>query len=904
MFVPFHAYEASAGSGKTFSLVVRYLSLLFMGEDAEKILALTFTNKAANEMQERIIETLKHLESRGELEVICELTGMQRDAILAERGRVLGRFLDADAKVMTIDKFFAKILRKFSLHAGLMPNFSTFESQHELKVLARFLTLVDVRGKEESLINLSLLASKRLSDLFALLDELYAKSSELGGFRFEAEPYRPYEAAAMKLHGELKTLIDATGVSARGKTAMEAEDIDALIAKSWLVKPSLEYWDYKKYFAPEMDRLLHAIQNAVSTYMKAKEQHFLSELFGLLELYKEAKRLVAREDGELSFDDITALVFYLLKERVDSEFLYFRLDSRISHLLLDEFQDTSVVQFEILRPLIEEMSAGKGTKEQGSLFMVGDVKQSIYRFRGGTKELFYAVADAYGVQVDKLTINYRSHRHVVEFVNEVFGGRIAHYQPQQVREGAGEGYVEVIEEEDVLKTMSEQVKRLLDAGARVDDIAVLTATNADGSAVEELLRSEGIDVVTETTSKLINQKNVRALIEYLKYSYFGEALYARNFFALIEAEPAALRRCDVNSPDLAREVQNVIETYGLYDGDLNLLRFMELLGHYRDIEQFIFEYERLDATAAKADLHGVRVLTVHKSKGLEYDHVIVLDRLGRPAPDTSPIIYEYDGIRLQNLFLRMKNRTELDEAYARALAKEQQLSLEDALNALYVAFTRAKATLIVIRQSKTSKFEMLDLAPQNRGQLAIAPAGMVAVEEPSMLPYEALHYGTQTEVLAEEEEEHTEDQDHHAIVFGLALHYTLEMMDAFTAEALEAAMISTTNRYGAHLEPADIESIRRRISVLLEESTFAALTEGKLHKEQPLTYKGELRYLDLLVEHEGAWTIIDYKSSTAHSESHLKQVGFYKKAVAEITAAPVKGYLCYLLESGSRIVEV
>jgi exodeoxyribonuclease V beta subunit len=903
MFVPFHAYEASAGSGKTFSLVVRYLSLLFMGEEAEKILALTFTNKAANEMQERIIETLKSLESRGELDVICEVTGLNREFILESRSEVLGRFLNADAKVMTIDKFFAKVLRKFSLHAGLMPNFSTFESQHELKVMARFLTLVDVAGKEESLINLSLLASKRLADIFSLLDELYAKRSELEQVQFEPEPFEPYEAVAMQAHGELKALIDATEVSARGKKTMEVDGIDSLIEKTWLTKETLEYWDFKKYYTPEMDLLLERIKKAVTAYMKAKENHFLYELMGLLEIYVDAKNRVAKEDGELSFDDITSLVYYLLNQRVDSEFLYFRLDSRIDHMLLDEFQDTSVVQFEILRPIIKEMASGQGAGDRRSLFMVGDVKQSIYRFRGGTKELFYAAADQYGVQVDQLTTNYRSDRNVVEFVNDIFIDKIDRYEPQQVKPGAGEGYIEVIENDEILVTMLTKVKELIGLGAPVNDIAVLTATNADGAAVEELLKGEGIEVVTETTSKLINQKNVRALIEYLKYSYFGEAIYRRNFFALLELEPADLRRANVNSSDLSSELKGVIENYGLYDGDLNLLRFMELLSNYKDIEQFLFEYERLDATAAKADLNGVRVLTVHKSKGLEYDHVIVLDRLGRPSADRSPIIYEYDAIKLQNIFLRMKNRGELDEAYAKALEKEKRLASEDELNALYVAFTRPKSTLFVIQKGKGSKFETLGLSAQSRGDLQIEQemSGPEVIQ--SAPPYKALHYGTQTEVLETEDEEAYES-DHNAIVFGLALHYTLEMMSGLDAASLHEALQATQNRYGAQLDATAMAAVRSRIEALVSDAAFISLCDGKHYKEQPLTYKGELRYLDLLVEKADRWVIIDYKSSMAHSESHLKQVGFYKSAVAEITGTQVDGYLCYLLDGGPKLVEV
>ncbi len=903
MFIPFHAYEASAGSGKTFSLVVRYLSLLFMGEDPEKILALTFTNKAANEMQERIIETLRTLETRGELGAISAVTGLERSRITAMRGEVLGRFLNADTKVMTIDKFFAKVLRKFSLHAGLMPTFGTFESQHEIKVMSRFLTLVEVKGAEEALIALSLLASKRLSDIFALLGELYAKSSELSAIRFEAQPFAPHEAEALQAQRELRAMVEASGVSARAKKTMEVDTIDDLLGKTWLTKESLEYWDFKKCFVPEMDRLLERIQKAVRAYMQAKEQHFLHALMLLLDLYREAKLMVAKEDGELSFDDITALVYHLLNGRVDSDFLYFRLDSRINHLLLDEFQDTSVVQFEILRPIIEEMVAGSGVREMRSLFMVGDVKQSIYRFRGGTKELFYAVAGRYDVNVDQLRVNYRSDRHVVEFVNDVFAPLIPRYEPQEVREGAGEGYVEVLEHDDVLGGMLERVKQLLEQGAASNAIAVLTATNADGAAVEELLKSEGIEVVTETTSKLINQKNVRALIEYLKYSYFGEALYARNFFALAGVPPGPLRRCDINSSDLSAEVGRVIESYGLFDGDLNLLRFLERLSYYRDIEQFLFEYERLDATAAQADLNGVRVLTVHKSKGLEYAHVIVLDRLGRAAPDRDPIIYEYEGIALRRLYLRMQNRAMLDPDYARALEKEQQLSYEDSLNALYVAFTRAEKTLHVVQKGKDSKFELLGLSAGSRGRLEVerTMAGPAAAEEE--LPYCSLHYGTQTELLATEEEPEAA-HDYRAILFGTALHYTLELMETFTFDALEQALRSTQNRYGARLEAGELEAIGRRVGMLLESETFRGVRAGQCHRERPLAYQGKLRYIDLLVEAEGEWRIVDYKSAKEHGVAHRAQVGFYKKAVAAITGAPVRGFLCYLLESGVELVEV
>ena len=906
MFIPLHAYEASAGSGKTFSLVVRYLSLLFSGEKAEKILALTFTNKAANEMQERIVNTLIDLENKGELIEIAKVLDCSPDELIAKRPEVLKALLNADTKVMTLDKFFAKILRKFSLHAGLMPNFSTFESQHELKVMARFLTLVNTQGKDDALIKLSLLASKRLADIFTLLNQLYAKKNEMQNISFKPEEFLPHEAMVMQTFKELQALVFATDIGKRGRATMELDSIDELISKTWVEKETLEYWDFKKYFQPRMDELLYAIKEGLYHYMKAKESHFLYELFSLLDTYIEAKMMVAKEDEELSFDDITYLVFYLLKDesnkgRINSDFLYFRLDANINHMLLDEFQDTSTIQFEILRPLIEEMTSGLGSKERSSLFLVGDVKQSIYRFRGGKKELFYAVTDHFDVKVDQLRTNYRSEKEVVEFVNSVFIDKIKGYVPQLVKEGATKGYVEVVFNDEVLENMVLKVKELIDQGADLNEIAILTATNSDGSKVEELLKAEGIDVVTETTSKLINQKNIKALIEYLKYSYFNKKIYKYNFFSLIGQTPAKLYGCDVNAPDLSTQLKKVIERYKLYDGDMNIFSFLEKLSNYKDIEAFLFEYERLDTSAAQKELNGVRVLTVHKSKGLEYEHVIVLDRLGRSSSDKSPIIYEYDGIHLENIYLRMSKRASLDEEYSRALDKEKQLSKEDELNALYVAFTRAQESLFVIHKSKDSKFEDLCLSEGIHGSLELVPKEKEPEKVRVEIGFRDFYYGTQADLLSQVE---TEEQNHKAIEFGLALHYSLEMMSSFDEGSIVSALSIMANKYGAILSEEELLSIEKRISLLVKKPEFIELTDGKIHKEKAISYNGELRYIDLLIEKDNEWIVIDYKSAISHTQSHLKQVNFYKKAIEEITGQKVSGYIAYLLEEDVKLVEV
>jgi len=903
MFINNLAYEASAGSGKTFMLVVRYLSLLFQDADPSKILALTFTNKAAREMSERVVETLEDLQNRGELDEIVKVTAISKEELLAKRATLLAKFLNANTKIMTIDSFFTQILRKFSLYASLMPDFSTFASQHEQKLLSRFLKEVSVSGEKELLINLALESNKRVSDIFTLLDEFYVKQEEFGSIEFRQESTKEFESLAMEALGRLQTLVtQCKGASASLIKAVKAESFEELKEKSWVTKESLEYWVFKKCFTLEMNSSLHTIQTNLQAYYRAKEQNFFYALHKLTSLYQKAKKALYMEDSELSFSDVTALVYEILHRINDSEFLYFRLDAKIEHMLLDEFQDTSIVQYEILKPLIQEITSGEGIFENGSFFFVGDVKQSIYRFRGGVSALFGEVVKQNDTAVEKLLTNYRSQKEVIEFVNRTFEGKIKNYTPQLIRKEVNSGFVEVVQNDELLEETLTQVKRFIMLGADVNNIAILCATNGDGEEIKNALIAEHIEVVTETTTKLINQKSVQAVLEYLKYHYFKEEIYRQNFFSLISQEPKKIAFINFNELRLFDVVQNVIEKYKLFNEDFHLIRFLNVIKNYSDIESLLFEYERLDTPAAASDISGVRVLTVHKSKGLEYEHVIVMDRLKKPPASRGSIIYEYDGIELQNLYLRTKNRDAIDRAYENALEKEKILVHEDMLNALYVAFTRAREHLLIIKKSEKSSFDGVELSSGSYGKLVVQNYEKEPEERLESLEFEELYYGTQSDIL---ELESQDDEDLKAINFGIALHYMLEMMEEFTLLAIDDAKNMLLNKYGFHLSDAEMQDILRRVEMFCQESEVAKLTRGICYKEKALRYKNSLRYIDLLVEYEdGSFCVIDYKSSLAFSEHHFKQVRYYVKAIQEISAKKVEGYICYLLEDELKLVKV
>ena len=897
--VPFLGYEASAGSGKTFMLVVRYLSLLFSGVRPEKILALTFTNKAASEMSERIIETLKELENRQELHELAKTLECSKALLLERREALLEQILNADLKIMTLDKFFAKVLRKFSLHVGLQPTFSIKEREDDVEVLRYMLNICEVQKRDKTLIQLALLSQKRLTDLFDILRALYVKQEEFKHVQaYKVESYKHIEEELLnEAYTLAQKVLDHNQASSTVKKGMEFDSIETLLAKSWIGKESLNYRTYTKCYTPELDHILKRVQSLLKRYFYAKEQSFFAHIFELLSLYTKARMDVAKSGGELSFDDVSLMLHKLLHESIDRDFLYFRLDARIDHILLDEFQDTSLIQFDILRPLIDEIASGETHRDFRSFFYVGDIKQSIYRFRGGNKALFKAVQEYYDVEMQALNVNYRSTKSVVDFVNETFEKQIKPYQKQEVFDTSKQGYVELIEVQNQIDKAVDLVKEMLKEGIAAEEIAILTWQNSDGLLLQEALEQEQIKVITETNAKLIHHPRVMALIELLKYYYFKEALFWHNFVALMGGRHYTFLDRDYKQETLISFIDALVRFYKLYDGDQNLIRFINVCHNYHDLDALLFAIERESENLTRLDQLGVRILTVHKSKGLEFEHVIVLDRLGRKSSDTSTIIYHYEGVVLKALYLRQKGREALDEAYAEAIEANKKLSLEDELNAMYVAFTRAKTRLYVLKKPKSSIFEPLGLEPLVKGKKCVSKEHKEIKESPPPFIYRDMAIGAQEHKTVAD---HEEAQDLEAIEFGLALHYALEMLCDFKPSSIDTALQAVMNRY--HLEEKKLLSIKERLEALLNYTPFLELTKGKLHKEQAMSVNGKLYYMDLLIEQEKRYIVIDYKSSKKGQDKHIKQLKQYQKGVQSIGNRVCDAYICYVLDEGIELV--
>ncbi|MCO4844664.1 MAG: RecB-like helicase [Sulfurovum sp.] len=899
-FKPFLAYSASAGSGKTFALSVRYISLLFRGEAPSSILAATFTNKAAAEMRQRVVDSLRGLADENNkpfIDAICVQTGLSREELLLKQPEVLARFLASSSYIVTLDSFFSSILRSASLEIGLEPDFVTKE-QGEDELEKHFLEEVQAEGLLSSLVKLSMdIEDKRFMKIFDLMQNFY-KADPLLPKQKEGNLalVKQEEACEVLRVKMIKALTDA-GSAARCMKQFETKSIKELFAKSLFEKETLaEHSWFKKVANDEIEGLYAFLKKELALWSQVKEAIVLHNLFKIYDYYKNATITNAKSSGVLSFDDLTYFTYRLLHESLSKEFLYFKIDSKFKHILLDEFQDTSTLQFLLLKPLIDEIFAGHGQSEFKSFFYVGDTKQSLYRFRGGVEELFDKVAEHYGVNIEQMDTNYRSSRNVVEQVNRWFEPAMEGYVPQQSKKGASAGYVEVLESEELIDEAVKQAKRLLELGVDVNDIAFLVSTNKDGVSLQEACLSEDIATLLQTSSSLKNLPKIAALVTMVAYLFYGEKIDAQ---ALMLKVGKRLEDLDTSwfsafmSP--LQVVDKLVREFGYFDEDLNILKLLEFASNFSDIPTFIDEFSTSSISVAANSAHGAKIMTIHGSKGLEFEYVILLDKLTRKNSDKSALIYHYnDQLHIDKILYRTKGRENFDESYKRIMDARKVSELKDRKNILYVALTRAVEGLIILRKPKDSIFDEINMGPMSMGELRQAQS-MDSALVPELVEGKVTisNYGTQEVLSADEEEE----KDYEAILFGTALHYTLEMLGTFDEKSLSSAMLSLKNRYGQQLFDPSIEQIEVRIKNLIDHKAFQQILDGAIvTKEQSLSFEGELKQIDLLLEYDDHCLVIDYKSSKKYALKHQKQVRYYQKAIRTITGKRTEGMIIYLLE--------
>ena len=918
----FLALEASAGSGKTSSLAVRFVALILDKQNERypiisNILAITFTNKAANEMKEKIIKTFLSPQSY-ELSDISALLEISVDEVknrLKERQK---DFLSSELKIYTFDAFFAQILRQFSLNVGLLPDFSNGENLENLINQ----NLIKLLSKDE----IKALASFILSANFKTAANFLEVAKQMSEYDIESSLVpAPSQSAVWQAYDELKKaallVCEKKGVNAFNEVK-NIKDFYKLLfdeKEAKIAKKAIDKCPFEK------ENLISALK----AYYQGFCAHKISSFFEELKKYKKARKEAIKAKNAMDFSDVCAFVYELLRndeKKFEPNELYFRLDGRIDDILIDEFQDTDARQFETLLPLIAEIFAGYGQNERlGSFFYVGDKKQSIYAFRGSHKEIFDYIKDSCFKQIklEGLNINRRSTASIVDFVNETFSGKIDGYKAQLKDEtnlGKVAGLVDISSfeydkneknDESFFALLDSKVDFLLQKGIKPSQIHILCWQNEEITYIKEHLQSRGIKVAS-SAKELKASRQIQILLAYLRACLCpDESEYFCEFLARfgISAKPKKLA---FNDP--ARTLKMLGKELGLNYQSKNCLKLYEIAASTNDIYEFFYKIQSDTTPASDTDEGGVNILTVHKSKGLSLEHCIVCDRFGKGKNDDSVFLSHYDlksakwQITLNERILEFLG----DENYKNIKAKIEKINDDERLNKLYVAFTRAKYSLFIIARNggdgnAPSYFkpytsggqlkEVLDLKDGVRGEFF---AGENKQDESLFSePCAAFESIPAQEVPIKEGSRAGAGLKN--IYFGQALHYAFELSGEFDKKGIEQGLALAKNKFGYLLDEEAFSSIKAKIT------SFAELKKQKFadfkdyFKEQELIFKGKLLRLDALLLGENEAVILDFKSSVNAAKNSSEQMKLYKNAVEAIYKKPATAYFvtfrgdeCYL----------
>lgn len=939
------ALKASAGSGKTFALSVRFLALLFKGANPSEILTLTFTKKATAEMKERILDYLKILQkedlenekekSQNILKELEEKYHLNPDLVRNSAPKIYQRFLNAEIRISTIDAFFQSILRKFCWFVGLSANFEVNEDTkaYQRQLNEGFLSALN----SEQLKELSVFIAQCLSY------DNYTSDSILERLRFlknklylfdpnKKEPAFDEEGFLEKLRGLNEQIQSIETASDRAKTAIKCDDFRGFLNSSltWLEKKS-EYIYFKKLKdeIPTLESECKEIESDLKRYYEAKETAIFKKFPKFIQLYDKATSKIQA----LDFDAIKDKVHALLNgyEEMPAEFFYFRLDSKIAHILIDEFQDTSLNDYKILAPFIDEIKAGIGqAKWHRSVFFVGDVKQSIYAFRGSFSSLFESVSkDFYH---DNLQFNHRSAPLIINYVNTIFKKAYQNsptayleqkYPKTSQNKHVTDGYVKVSlvadERELLLEQILQEAKNLLEHRIEPKDITILCATNDDALEIKNYLQERLSEICpsTESSAKLsqfVESKIIKNALEYALAEEPYKPFYKHSVLKLagyLHDDAIALAGFNPKKESVAGFVWKVMELFELYGECAQIC--LELAVGCEDANEFLEKLEAKEIASFK--IEGAQIMTIHKSKGMQFPYVIVCERLGKPKSNNSnQFLEEYNGTELLRLYYRMKNREVVDKDYARALDKEEAAKDHEETNVYYVAFTRAELGLIVVAKDKDQKKdkkeskkesknkgmrEKLDLFPLEEGTIAPVIYSQKEPLSPSVL-IKPHAYGEQVQEIEEEPSDYEKNNDQEAINFGIALHKGLEYQYAYNIP--KKSVLEYLN-YHHGFYGLDHQALEESLELFENDAEIQALFKNyALRGEAAFLFEGVVSRIDVLLWDKGQnLYVLDYKSSQNYQQSHKAQVSHYAEFLK--TQAPHFKIQAGIIYAHKRLLE-
>ena len=1069
---PLTVYKASAGSGKTFTLATEYIRLLVENPQSYRnILAVTFTNKATEEMKMRILSQLygiwKELpESDNYLANIQERTGLEPRIIRERSGMALSNLTHNYNyfRVETIDTFFQSVLRNMARELDLTTNLRIGLNDYQVEELAvdqliEDLTTTDVMLQwilkyimenisDDKTWNVITQIKKFGQNIFKdyykeVSTTLNQKMSEEGFFDNYTTRLRELRKAAeehmMEIGESFFDTLESEGIAIddlsnkqRGIASffnkIRRGDFDPGIVNTTvtnhLVNP--EKWCAKTH--PKREQIIQLAETTLGDILRyavdAREQQWkiyqsanltlrhLNQL-RLLSSIEQKVRELNETDNRFLLSDTQQLLHSLI-DGSDSPFIFEKIGTQLEHVMIDEFQDTSTIQWQNFKVLLAETMS----HENGSNLIVGDVKQSIYRWRSGDWRLLNGIEHQFNqmlMEIKSLSTNYRSTRRVIKF-NNIFFRHAAEIEYQALgelectereqlqkayadveqkvpenRPDEGKVIINLLPSEDyqqaVLQNVVDCVQELINNGVEQKDIAILVRINNQIPLIAQyfLEHLPEVNVVSDEAFRLDASSAVCLMVQALQLlihpdDILTKASIVKTWLCSIQGRQmndneymiagnnlddylpeAYIAHFDELSTlplyELAEKIYSIFELHRIEGQGAYLCAFYDQLADFvnqntTDIQSFLNEWNEslYKKTIQSDEANGIRLISIHKSKGLEFDHVIIPFCDWTLEKQTDNIIWcqpqEAPFSDLPIVPIDYSLNKLIGTIYEQDYLHEHLQNTVDNLNLLYVAFTRAAKSLNVIgkRGAKNSRSALIELClplvaqdiPEaildgmeddkapivfTVGEMANKAGSACSTKEeaPSKNPFlqesepisvSIRNYDSKVNFRQSNRSRDfimgdDIDQQHRYIQAGSVLHeiFSTIQTEKDIPEALQRLQFEGI-LYDEEMTAERITTmLRKRLSdprvaswfsprwTLFNECTILSVEDGDVKEHRP----------DRVMTDGNEWIVVDFKFGRPNPEYH-QQVRGYMELLASMGHKNIRGYLWYVYSN--KIEEV
>lgn len=1042
----FHVYKSSAGSGKTYTLVREYLSVALESESPSRyrnILAITFTNKAASEMKERVTKYLKMFSNP------TEISGGEKDMFkflmeelcINEKELSKRAFLTlqsilhnySDFNITTIDKFILRIIRSFSFDLQLPYNFEVELDGDGLLSLA-INNLIAETGKDKkltaflvnyikqladsdeswdiqkSLLNIAKLSLNEGSDInisklkeFSL--EHFVKIKE--ETQLDINKYEKYIAGRLDQGKDLILTKNLTANEFKGKSSGSVWSyFNKKRESSVFTDPAgvknigffeEEEWNHKS--APEAASSLSEIKPQLYQFyseieaFKEKEsaqyiviKNINKQLFqlGLLNEIEKQILIIKEEKNFIHISEFNKKVAEIVIEQ-PIPFVYERIGEKFNNYLIDEFQDTSVLQWQNLLPLVENSLAYNNKN-----LIVGDTKQAIYRWRGGDVDQFAFLpysphfADNPIIQERTETLtrqfqafnlnkNYRSLPNVIGFNNILFESLLENlpfdfsdYYDDYTQIAGGTkqgGYAEVcfVDKEDydentfqeILSTVNDCLAR----GFQLRDIAILARKNKLLAITAEFLTNNGIPVISSESLSLNQSAEVNFLVHifriittpndteaYLKAANYLKEKASLDYFDMFSnSKEVSLKFVEflktkfnldlprISGLSLYESFEEIIYTFKISKSSPFIQTFLDVVNkHSKDSNssEFIAYWEDKKHKlfiASPENIDAISLMSIHKSKGLEFDVVLL------PFANNKGMDDQFFWINTEKLDINLstslasRNKALEKTEYAESFTAEKKKALLDELNTIYVAVTRAaKELYIFIKETRSEKDKKSALEINNIEKFFLPVIDRLEQNG------ERFHFGKKTIITSIPEQNHPKESEIELKTGG----WRDKIKLSFSAPTIWNVPENSEESF-FDLDPRNFGNLIHNIFARLDNNFEVEQTIQKMEKEglidktneetlvklieqslqldplpkiwktgkhiiekEIITPDGTSYRPDRVIEFESTTYLIDFKTGS-EKEKDKTQIRFYAKLLASLNFKNIQSFLIYTEENNS-----